>query len=184
MKIRKIFQSVDEYFDYVWKFISIKDKWTPEQRDAFNLFFKYEQESEGDFSHPRDPETQKSIDAYLAYYKGNPDETRHDIYDINQHFDEDDLAYFFYFRPPHQLHNDDADDELYDVIDSPEKLIWDTDRLERPDGPFMFNGIINWEFDRCGKIKMIFSDIITLKEFTQVMKNNLQSDFPVLQYSL
>jgi hypothetical protein len=173
MKIRKIFQSVNEYFDYVWEFTQVKDRWTPEQREAFGLFFKYEQEAKGDFNHPRDPETQKSIDAYLSYYKSNPDETRHDIYDINPQFNVDDLAYFFYFRPPPQLHIDEDEDELYDVIDSREKLIWDTDRLDCPDGPFMFNGIISWEFDRCGDIKMIFSDIITLKEFTHVMENPL-----------
>ena len=175
MRIKKLFKTESEYLDYAWSFINFDEKkiWREEDLPKLQPYF--------DMYKNRPDKSKLSENEWAAlkesmnHYDRCKEEYADELFEIRDsisQFDIDELSEFFFLEP---IETDCWDyDEDGNEIDEDGNIIPPTTREsikiseEWKDEiifPLYFVGHINSDSDRLGKIRLCYSEFVTLKDF-------------------
>ena len=175
MRIKKLFKTESEYLDYAWSFMSFDENkvWREEDLPKLQPYFNLRRDrpDKSKLSENEWAALRESMNHYDKCKKEYADEL-FEIRDSIAQFAIDKLAEFFFLEP---IAMDCYDyDEDGNEIDEDGNIMPPTSRetikiaedwKEEITFPLYFVGWIDSGCDRYGKVRMAFSDFVSLKEF-------------------
>lgn len=179
MTIKKLFNSEKEYLDYVWSFINFDANkiWREEDLPKLQPYFDLSRVEPDKISHLSENEKALLKKSMLHYKKCSEEyaDELFEIRDIINQFDIHELADFFFLE---EIVMDcyDIDEDGNDIDEEGNimpPLSRETIKIsevckEKMTFPFYFVGYIVSDFDRYDKIRIAFSEFVSLKDFEEV----------------
>jgi hypothetical protein len=173
MRIKKLFKTESEFLDYAWSFINFDENkiWREEDLPKLQLFIDYKDRLLEPSAIDR-AALRESMDYYdkcMEEYAGELFEIADDIVQ----FSNAELAEFFLLEPIEEDQCWDYDSEGNEIDEdgniipplSRESLKISSDFVSEMSFPLYFVGHINSDSDRLGKIRLCYSEFVSLKDF-------------------
>jgi len=164
MRIKKRFETEQEYLDYAWSFISFDGKiWRDEDLPKLQPFFEY---NHRDDWKPMSEEERESFEYYKKCneeYSMNLTEIRDSMRCFTSH---DFYSFFFLEEPATECYDTDENgndlDEYGNIIPEESRETLMIDKRKGITFPMVFVGWFDSGFSRAGEESVMFSDFVNL----------------------